>query len=285
MLRSAIVALDTTKASATALKLAIRFCKRQEERHGNRIKLSGVAVVDRPTIVRAQAEPIGGSGFKRKRDEKLLREAHEKANNILDKFRALCEKNGIHHDTIPSEGLPHQQIEAASRSHDLIIIGKDTNFQFESGGKPGETVKHLVRDHPRPVLVFPDKEPKGNSILIAYGGSMQSAQALHMWTLMDIRRDDMDIHVVSINHRQNRADSICAEAASLLSHHDIEAKMHPIEAKKSDVFNVLMKKIKEVNPQMVVMGAFGHGGVKSKFFGTVTSKMFKACPVPLFLFK
>ncbi len=285
MLRSALLALDTTKASATALKYAIRFCQRQEERHGQPVKLYGVAVVDRPTIEKPQAEPIGGLAFKKKRDEKLLEEARKKSIKILDNFEKQCEANDISFSAIHREGLPHEKIELASHCHDLIIVGKDTDFHSETGRKPGETVKHLVRDHPRPVIVFPDKDPVGNSILIAYGGSIQSSHALHMWALLDIRREDMNIHIVTVNNRLKQAEEIAAEATALLKHRDIDAIAHPVEAKKSDVFKVLQEKIDELEPQMTVMGAFGHGGVKTKFFGTVTQKMLKSCPTPLFLYK
>lgn len=285
MLRSALLALDTTKASAAVVKLAIRFCKRQEERHGHSVKLTAVAVVNRPFIEKSQAEPIGATIYKQKRDEKLLEEARAKTVKILNSFEKQCQAENVPCAAIRSEGFPHEQIEAAARCHDLIIIGKDTNFQTVADGKTGDTVKHLVRDHPRPVIVVPEKIPQSNEILIAYGGSIQASHALHIWALLDIRRDNMNVNVLSVHSRLAEAEASCAEAAALLSHHDIRVKQHPIEAKKSEIFDKIKEKIDRLKPQIIVMGAFGQGGLKAKFFGSVTQKMLKTCPAPLFIYQ
>ncbi len=285
MIRSALLALDATEASAVAQEKAIGFCQyvgARSDGSGCPIQLTGVAVVDRPDIERREPAPIGAGMFKVDRDETLLKDARERVAKILDDFEASCREAGVPCSTIRGEGHPYEQIERAACQHDVILIGRDTNFHFETREKSGDTLLRLVRDHPRPIIVTSDKDLGGRSIVIAYDGSLQASRALHVWILLGLLRKETEVHVISINREEAEAQRLCDEAAGLLSHHDISVTPHPI-ASKEKVFSVLSQRLPALEPRMIVMGAFGTGGLRARFFGSTTLEMIKDCPYPLFL--
>jgi nucleotide-binding universal stress UspA family protein len=285
MIRSALLALDGSQASAQAQRIAIRVSLEQASHpraDGRPLRLVGVAVVDRPTIERPEPAPIGGSAFRTERDEALLAEAERKADQVLSQFKARCQEAGVPAETLRVEGLPYEQIAMASRRHDLIVIGKDTNFHFATSSETGDTVRRLLSDNPRPLLVTPAEEPRGSSIVIAYDSSRQSSHALHMWTLLDIRRDQVTVHVVSIAKKLDKARARCEEAAALLRYHDVQAEVHAIESQER-VSDVLRQQLPQLDPQAVVIGAFGQSGLRERFFGSVTRGLIEDCPYPLFL--
>lgn len=285
MIRSALLALDATEASAIAQEKAISFCQYVGSRSDGSdcpIQLTGVAVVDRPEIERREPAPIGAGAFKIDRDETLLKDAREKVAKILDDFEASCREAGVPCSTVRGEGHPYEQIERAACQHDLILIGRDTNFHFETREKSGDTLLRLVRDHPRPIIVTSGKDLGGRSIVIAYDGSLQASRALHVWILLGLLRKETEIHVMSINRDEAEAQRLCDEAMALLSHHCISAAAHPI-ASKAKVFSVLSQHLPPLEPRMIVMGAFGTGGLRARFFGSTTLAMIKDCPYPLFL--
>jgi nucleotide-binding universal stress UspA family protein len=287
VIQSILLALDCSPASSVAEEIAIAFAKyhgRVTEEGIVPLRLTGVAVVDRPTIERPAAAPIGASAFKAERDEALLADANRKAEEILGAFEAACEAAGVACEAIRTEGLPCEQIEAVSKRHDLIMIGRDTNFHFETSEGSDETVKRLLRDHPRPVVVTPRENPGGESILIAYDGSVQSSRALHMWTLLEFRVERLGIHVISINADRKKAESRCEEAAQLLASHHVTAQTHPIKS-TANVTEVLLEQVDALKAQGIVMGAFGHRGLRTFFFGSTTAHMLQRCPVPMFVYQ
>lgn len=285
MIRSALLALDATEASATAREKAIGFCRyvgARSDGPGCPIHLTGVAVVDRPDIERPEIAPIGGGAFKADRDETLLQEAREKVARILDDFEAHCREAGVPCSTIRSEGYPHEQIERAACQHDVILIGRDTNFHFQTRDQTCDTLLRLVRDHPRPIIVTPERDLGGRSIVIAYDGSLQASRALHVWILLGLRRKETEVHVISIHRDEAEAQRLCDEAAALLNHHDIPVTAHPIVSKEK-VVSVLNERLPDLEPRMIVMGAFGTSGLRARFFGSTTLAMIADCPYPLFL--
>ncbi len=275
MIRSALLALDGSSASKTATELTIQLVKRQARETPEgifHIQLTGIAVLDKPTITKREAVPVGGGAWKKQRDETRLAEADQKTLQILDEFQASCEEAGIDHDVIRAVGLPYEEIASASHVHDLISIGRDTNFQFQTREDSCETVKRLLRDHPCPVVVTPPEAPEGNSLVIAYDGSRASSRAAHMFALMDFNLSQVDVHVVSVNRSKEQAQVYCDEVKDLLNRHNISAQSHPV-ASSSRAAQGLIDKANELKARAIVMGAFGRTGLQAAFLGSATRTM------------
>ncbi|MHC2068867.1 universal stress protein [Bremerella sp. T1] len=287
MIRSALIALDNSPSSQTALEMAISFCQRYAARNEGRIDaihLSGVAVVDIPGIKAPTSLPIGAGAYKKQRDETLIKEAQERTDEILQYFEARCNEVGIPHTAIRSEGLPYEQIERQALSHDVILIGRDTNFHYETSEDVGATVRKLLVDNARPVVVYPQQMPDNHRVVIAYDGSNPAAHALQMWTLLEIRGPQTEIHVVSISGEEAKAQARLTEAAKFLEFHGLSAQLHYVP-KERRVVEMLAEKVKELSPRMVVLGAYGRGGFKETLFGSSTNQMLETANCPLFLYK
>ncbi|MBA2113519.1 universal stress protein [Bremerella alba] len=287
MIRSTLIALDNSPSSKIALDMAISFCQRYAANNENRIDcihLSGVAVVDIPGIKTPTSLPIGAGAYKKHRDETLISEAKERAEEILRTFEARCNEAKIPHTSIRSEGLPYEQIEHHALRHDVILIGRDTNFHYETSEDVGATVRKLLVDNARPVIVYPQKLPDNHRVVIAYDGSATAAHALQMWTLLEIRSPQTEIHVVSISDQESKAMPRLEEAAQFLKFHGLSAQLHYVP-KERRVVEMLAEKVLELSPRMVVLGAYGRGGFKETLFGSSTNKMLETANCPLFLYK
>ncbi|GAA4430846.1 universal stress protein [Bremerella cremea] len=287
MIRSALLALDNSPSSRTALEMAIAFCQRyaaQNEGRTDAIHLSGVAVVDIPGIKAPTSVPIGAGAYKKHRDDTLIKEAEERAEQILKDFEDRCSSEGIPFTAIRSEGLPYEQIESQALSHDVVLIGRDTNFHYETSEDVGATVRKLLIDNARPVIVYPEQMPDNHRVVIAYDGSNPAAHALQMWTLLEIRGPQTEVHVVSISGEEEKAQTRLAQADKFLQFHGLSAQLHYVP-KTGRVVDLLAEKVKELSPRMVVLGAYGRGGFKETLFGSSTNQMLETAGCPLFLYK
>ncbi len=280
MIRSLLIALDGSAASQVATEFAIQSINERKEQ-GQEILplLTGMAVVDKQTITQPQGVPIGGAAFKGKRDEALLAKANTKARTILENFKSACEEAQIEHDLLQAEGQPYEAIASASQVHDAIFIGRDTNFQFQTDD-PCETVKRLIRDHPRPVIVTPKTMPEGTNVVVAYDGSRAASRALFTFAMTKPVRP---VHVVSVDRNQARAEKHAAEAVEFLRRHDIQAQSHAITTSGSPTQPIL-DSAGQLATRLVVMGAYGHQGLQTWFFGSTTRTLLDKCLFPLFVY-
>lgn len=276
MIKSIIVAVDDTQASRTAQDLAIRIAAE----HG--ASLSGIGVVDRPRITTPTAAPIGGSAFKQHRDEVLLEKEHAAVAARLAAFHKICGSAGVACREMDVEGVPHEQIEREAYRHDLIVIGRDTDFHEHEHPDIAETVTRLLRDNPRPVLVVPPHAVSGVEIVVAFDGSLPSSRAAHLALLLGLTRGK--VHVVNVSHTESDAMAQAERLCGLFDAHGVSALPHAIAATAHPA-DVLIGAIDGLDAGMLVMGAFsGHGLVHRIFVGSATRRLLEACPVPLFVY-
>lgn len=103
VLRSILVALDSTPASSTAQDLAIDLAKRLQ------CQITGIAVLDRAHITAPSAVGIGGTAFKHHRDQVKLKEAKVFLERLEHRFGDTCEAIGAQCQVIEAEGAPHMR--------------------------------------------------------------------------------------------------------------------------------------------------------------------------------
>lgn len=273
MLRSLLVAIDATKASEAAQKLAIDLAIRLGA------KIDALAVLDKPWIDQPRARPIGTGYYHEHRAETLRKSIGEKLHGLIDAFEEQCLKSGVSFNLIEKSGAPVGTIECEAQGNDLILAGKDTTFHFAGHTSPSDTVMRLVRDNPRPTILTAPGSMGGNGVLIAYDGSLPASRALHMFILLGLGHNQ-DLTLLCIDEDQKIARRHTADAMALLNNHGLTAKVL-CEATSDHPGQVILDHSNDIS--MVVMGAFSRNHLRDYFFGSTSQKIIDRCRVPLFI--
>jgi nucleotide-binding universal stress UspA family protein len=275
VLRSILVALDATAASAAAQQLALRLAKR----FGSQI--TGMAVLDRGYLTAPTAVGIGGMAYKEHRDQVKLEEAKAFLAHLENTFQKSCEESGVAWQMVEAEGKPYQLIEMESGRHDLLVIGKDTDFHFDFADSASDTVQRLLKENPRPLLVCPERMRETGPIMAAYDGSLHASRALHMLILLGLG-DGSKVHVVSVAGEKDRAEQRAAYAADLFVKHGIDAIPHGIGSSATPA-HVVAAEAQALGAAMVALGASGHNALQSWLLGSASRELLNACPCTLFV--
>jgi nucleotide-binding universal stress UspA family protein len=277
MISSAIVALDGSDASIVAQNVALSLART----HG--IFLTGLGVVDQPDITAPSPTPMGAGHSRQERDQALLAKAQQWVQDFLSKFREQCEKDEIPHQTLELTGHPWTQIETEAQQHDLIIMGRNTNFQFATQNERGETFSRIISDIPRPVLATPDAPSEGDGYLVAYDGSLQAARSLQLFKLLKLDQSRKSVTVLTIKSNEEEAARICNRACNYLGYDKNRVKALPIVSSEKPS-NIVLNEIEAIKPRALVMGAYSDSGVKRLFLGSTTARLIKKSPVPIFIY-
>jgi nucleotide-binding universal stress UspA family protein len=277
MIKKILVVLDSSKPGLTAQQYAMDMATRYKA------SLSGLAILDTPWITAAQPEPLGGAAFKVHRDDVVLRQSQEHVEYLLAEFKKDAQTAKIEFQGVEAEGFPAVEIEKLSHEHDIIVIGKTTDFHFELDEDTDITVRHVARDNPRPLILVPENVPKTNRIMVAYDGSLQASRSLHMFLLLGLAKDH-ELHIVSSNKLIDKAVVVAKRAVRMCEAYGIKTTYHPLEMPGGSVAEHLLDKVKELDASMLVVGGFSHTLIHETLFGSCTKALMKNTTVPLFMF-
>jgi nucleotide-binding universal stress UspA family protein len=275
VLRSILVALDSTPASSAAQNLALDLARRLQ------CQITGIAVLDRGHITAPTAVGIGGSAFKQHRDQVKLKEAKAFIERMEQSFEASCEAIGAQWQVIEAEGVPSAMIEHETIRHDLLVVGKDTDFHLDEDPSVADTVRHLLHETARPLIVCPETAASDGPVIVTYDGSMSSARALHMLALLGFVRG-RPVHVLSIAEDPAAAPERAALAAELLTKHEHQATPHGIRAQANPA-DIIGAEAATLGVALIGMAASGHRTIHDFFLGSTTQRLLKQCPCPLFV--
>jgi nucleotide-binding universal stress UspA family protein len=275
MLRSILIGLDGSAYSSAAIELGIRWARRFDA------LLVGLGVVDHPTICKPEPIAIGAGQYKRDRDECLLADARRRVDGFLEQFAERCASQGVRCEVLEETGLPCTEIVEQSRFCDLILLGQQTYFHFETQNWPDETLREVLRHSSRPIVTVPERLLKGTCVVIAYDGSPQADRAIQAFQSLGLKGED-EVHVVSIHNELATAARMAKQVVDFLTLHGVRAAAHPLRP-VSTVKKIILAKVDDFQAHLLVMGAYGRSMWREFVLGSTTTSILGASPVPLFL--
>ncbi|MCZ2343819.1 MAG: universal stress protein [Bacteroidales bacterium] len=275
MLRSLLVGLDGSPHSESAVTLGIHWAKRFDA------ELIGIAVVTEPSLLSPEATPMGASYLKGQRDQEQWEEAQVRVQGWLSQFLERCTQAGVACQALSAAGNPVEQIALQAQRYDVILMGQQTCFRSGDPARPDDCLEELLRRPPRPVIAVPATLPAGETIVVAYDGSVEAARALAGFHASGI---DMryETHVITLANNMETAARIAERAVDYLTRHAVQAHAHPLVISGTPGAQ-LVREAERLRAQLLVMGAFSHSSLHEFFFGSTTRTVLKASSLPLFL--
>ena len=184
---------------------------------------------------------------------------------------------------IEAEGSPVEKLDHEAEQHDLMILGRETNFHGVRGHDVGDATEQLLEDHPRPLIIVPpDELPKSSDLIMSFDGSIPSSRAMHMVYLLGLA-NNRKVHVVSVDEDGEVADGLAARGVAFFKARGIDAEPHGLQ-EHDDTAHAILHMVESLNAGMLAMGAFGeHSMIHQLLSGSVTKQLLRACPVPLFV--
>lgn len=276
MMQDLLVCLEGSPATARAVDVALELAQKL------RASLFGLALVDEPDIRAAEATGIGGSAYKRERDDALLADAEARARDWIAAFVLRCKQAGVPVQTLARRGRPAATILSELHRHDLMVLGADVNFRFETEEHDQKTRDELLRRAGKPILIVPAQPPTGSGeILMAYDGSLAAKRALASFAASGIARDRL-VHVVAVDDDGAVAWETARQGCAQLHDLGISATPHNVVSTET-VAEAILGQRARLDCSLMVMGAYVRARVLRLLWGSVTDEILQRTPVPIFL--
>ena len=172
-----------------------------------------------------------------------------------------------------------------ARFADLVVLTKP--YGDGHGDEEEAIVESAMFEGQAPVLILPDAAMDastiGKRIVVAWNQSRESLIAIRRAMPFLKKADHVWITVIDPpTHGSERSDpggALC----QMLVRHGIKAEVTVLARTMPRISDVLARHVRDMNADMLVMGAYGHSRFRQAILGGATRNMLETAEVPVFM--
>jgi nucleotide-binding universal stress UspA family protein len=272
LLRDLIVFTDNTPACAERIGIAVALAERFDAH------LVGVGLAA-PLVLPPVMEAI---------DIAPIIAAHEEANAVAQKraaelFRSAVEGRALRHEWRTDHGALAESAAVHARAADLAVVGQvpsdETGFL-----QPVLHPEDVTMLSGRPVLVVPyvGHYPKlGSNPLIAWKPTREAARAVA--DALPLLKVAKRATILVVDPGDEDGPEPAADMAVHLARHGVGARVERTVSDGIDVADIILSRAADLDADLLVMGAYGHGRLRELVLGGVTRTILNRMTLPVLM--
>ncbi|MFA5167283.1 MAG: universal stress protein [Candidatus Omnitrophota bacterium] len=244
MIKRILVEIDETPSTDSVIKHAIALAQAHDA------ALTGVTVVDIDKLENVGPVPFGATYYAEELRDDRIAKTRKEINKRSSRFAELCGNAGVPFHVEHETGSPFAVVVSKARYHDLIVVGLGSLFSYKVVDEPSHILEHLIREGVQPILGIPKNYVPIKRVLIAYSGSLHSAEAMKQFLQFRLWPDAV-LRLVCFDQKPEETSRALDEGVTYCRAHGFSADRVHLSGNDK---NILIKHAEEWHADLIVMG-------------------------------
>jgi len=163
----------------------------------------------------------------------------------------------------------------------LVVIGKRGEHADFAKGHLGSNLERVIRAASVPVLIASRAFVPIERILVAFDGGLSSQKAVTTMATSPLFAG-CKCHLVAVTKPDSETAVAVKSAEVTLKGAGLEATSDVVEGRVEDI---IASQVRELDCQLLVMGAYGHSRIRHLVIGSTTTELIRVCQIPVLVIR
>jgi nucleotide-binding universal stress UspA family protein len=274
MIKRILVGLAGTHYTPVAIRTAVELARQRQA------ELTGVTVVDPARLSNVGSVPLGAEEAAEELREHRLRLTAQRVEEVIAQFESACAAAGVVYRVAREKGDAFRKMLAYSRYHDVTVFGLRSVFEywFEEDDSCS-LLARLVEGGVRPILAVSEQYRPVRRVLIAYSGSVESANTFRQFIQLG-PWPELTLRLVTFGEPEEGGEKLLADAAGYFRTRGLEPETDHVPGSAMDQ---LLPYAEATGADMIVLGNSARRYLLKRLFGETALHVMQHADRPLFL--
>ncbi|MBE0514704.1 universal stress protein [Sulfurimonas sp.] len=222
-------------------------------------------------------------------DELSDEDAHKNRdtiNNGKDLLKELRERvtSKGYTDVIISQrhGTLYENLKELEDKLRVVVFGFSGMGHMQKEDEIGSCVENIIRDVDAPIILVNKEYTPIKNVMIAFNGESGSTKALEELSSSPMLGREIKRYIVNVNSNQSRSDELIDHAREIIKDETLNCEFIQ---KTGEALESILECIGNNDIDMLAIGSYSHGKLKSALFGSFTTKLIQNVKIPLVILK
>lgn len=273
MIKRILVTLSANRYTQTAIKHALELAQLHHA------ELIGVTDINERAVGQVGMVPIGAGASAHDLVDFRRRATAEHIQDAISSFEAACRDAAVPFSVHPERGEPFEQLTRLWCYCDLTVSGLQGLFEYDVIRSPKDVLIRLIAKGIRPIVAIAEEHRPIRNVLIAYNGSMESAETMKRFVQMRLW-PDVQLKIVSFGFSPDEQDMLLNDAMDYCRAHEYAVE---IEGSTESARHGLLAMCERSECDLIVMGSTARARIIKRILGDTAYHAIRHSSVPLFL--
>ena len=216
-------------------------------------------------------------------DKQKNRDTINHGKEILKELRERVASRGYSNVIISQRhGSLYENLKELEDKLRVVIFGFSGMGHMQMEDEVGSSVENIIRDIDAPIILVNREYSPIKSVMVAFNGESGSTKALEELSSSPMLEREVKRYVVNVNSNQSKSDELIKHAKEIIKDSSLNCEFIQ---KSGEPLESILECIEKNNIDMLAIGSYSHGKLKSAIFGSFTTKLIQNVKVPLVILK